>query len=66
MVHLLNLMKLRELTAEGCTLFDDIGWKIIRAMLHNELVEFLSSGVLALRINEHKKNILATFKIQSK
>ena len=48
LVHLLNLTKLRELMAEGCTLFDDIGWKIIQTMLHNELAEFLSSGVLAL------------------
>ena len=66
LVHLLNLTKLRELTTEGCMLFDDICWKIVQAILHNELVEFLSLGVLALRTNEHKKNVLAMFKIQPK
>ena len=36
LVHPLKVTELCELTTEGCALFDNIGWKVVRVVLRDK------------------------------
>ena len=63
LVRLLKFMKLRDLTTEDCTLFDDAGRGIVRAVLQNKFMKFLPLGVSKVGPDERKKNLLVALEI---